>query len=239
MQLSQTFQYCAIVYLFLFPCRKGCSQKSRGKNDEVVYSSPKNEFVYSPKVARDGSTPVTAVVLRQRQTNFRRRNARNGLLAKRERKKKRDECRGWNRARWLHPSRSISLGGRDSSRNLGVASPRCRVQLAYARTRDDGLLVRIGRLSRVHHRGTMRRGLHIVVYIYASRHKSSFKSHSAAIRARENTHIYVHIHTDIFAHGARAWFVTDNARSSLNLTSLRADRPLRMEDRPTTNLYCK
>lgn len=45
-----------------------------------------------------------------------------------------------------------------------------------------------------------------------------------------------------FAHRLRtrrAWFVTDNARSSLNLTSLRADRPLRTQDRRTTNLYCK
>lgn len=33
-------------------------------------------------------------------------------------------------------------------------------------------------------RGTIRRGLHIVVYIYTARHKSSFNSHSADVRAK-------------------------------------------------------
>lgn len=113
------------------------------------------------------------------------------------------------------------------------------------------LLVRIARLSLslsfarpTPYCRTMHWGLHIVVYIYASRHKSSFKSHSGQYTL--GAWMLARSHTDangttgrLFANGTRARFVTDNARSSLNLTSLRADQPLRTKDRPTTNLYYK
>lgn len=115
------------------------------------------------------------------------------------------ECREWNRS--LVIPQSISLGGRGSSRSRGRVAempraPSTRVYVrTYAQTWDDSGLISShwSTLTRPP-RGTMRRGLHIVVYIYASRHKSSFKSHSAAIRwehtraraPQTRTHIYSH-----------------------------------------------
>ncbi|KOC64078.1 hypothetical protein WH47_02241, partial [Habropoda laboriosa] len=94
-------------------------------------------------------------------------------------------------------------------------------------------------------RWTMRRGLHIVVYIYAARHKSSFNSHSAEARAK---------------YGPRDGAESANGSSAARTrrvaqrrehTSSRIKRGLQAslfacrqtinghKDRPTTNLYCK
>lgn len=132
-----------------------------------------------PKVCRDGSpsTRLTAGVLRQRQTNFRRRSAKNGLLA---------ETRMDSVGR-LAP-RSISLGRRGSrcqiarrpeaacvthacsacTRRRGDRDGRSRAPSRWSR-RGAGLLVRIGRLSRVYHSGTMRPGIaHCCLYLRAA-----------------------------------------------------------------------
>jgi len=152
------------------------------------------------------------LVLRsQRQTNFRWRDAKNGLVSWRDR----DET-GDGIGRSLHPLplafpfphrtllRSISLGGRGGSRSRGRRRDIAHVHPAHARNETVGLLL-VGHwstLTRPPSRGTMRRGLLIVVYIYASRHKSSFKSHSAAMRwesdaraSATHTHANAHIRT--------------------------------------------
>ncbi|KYM84491.1 hypothetical protein ALC53_05277 [Atta colombica] len=80
--------------------------------------------------------------------------------------------RGWI---WsLVAPRSISLG-RHGSRCWIPIVRRPRVHTRAPHAREDAPSAR----------STIRdnaRGLHIVVYIYASRHKSSFKSHSAGVR---------------------------------------------------------
>lgn len=152
------------------------------------------------------------VLRRQRQTNFRWRDAKNGLVSWRDR----DET-GDGIGRSLHPLplafpfphrtllRSISLGGRGGSRSRGRRRDIAHVHPAHARNETVGLLL-VGHwstLTRPPSRGTMRRGLLIVVYIYASRHKSSFKSHSAAMRwerrarERKHTRMQTHIRTPV------------------------------------------